>query len=184
MLEALFRDFCAVKRGPNISYLESSNLCFLALISTDDLTFRVFSNGTIMGTCDICNTDYNTDNWEPGLMTIFVTWQLIVTLDSIRNSCDVFLGASLIGDMNQNILCCWHVSPPWCLPLVQPRLDFVLEARIVLKSHLIQESNQSKKMEFCGKNSRVGQGVMAKPHFLSRKRIAFDFLLTFDSFWW
>ena len=26
---------------------------------------------------------------KPGLMTIFVTWQLIVTLDSIRNSCDV-----------------------------------------------------------------------------------------------
>ena len=42
-----------------------------------------------MGTCDICDTDYNTDNWEPGLMTIFITWQLIVTLDSIRNSCDV-----------------------------------------------------------------------------------------------
>ena len=35
-------------------------------------------------------TDYNTDNWEPGLMTIFVAWQLIVTLDSIRNSCDVY----------------------------------------------------------------------------------------------
>ena len=29
------------------------------------------------------------DNWEPEFMTIFVTWQLIVTLDSIRNSCDV-----------------------------------------------------------------------------------------------
>ena len=43
-------------------------------------------------TCDIWDTDYNTDNWEPGFMTIFVTWQLIVTLDSIRNSCDV-LGA-------------------------------------------------------------------------------------------
>ena len=41
-------------------------------------------------TCDIWDTDYNTDNWEPGIMTIFVTWQLIVTLDSIRNSCDVF----------------------------------------------------------------------------------------------
>ena len=40
-------------------------------------------------TCDIWDTDYNTDNWEPGFMTIFVTWQLIVTLDSIRNSCDV-----------------------------------------------------------------------------------------------
>ena len=40
-------------------------------------------------TCDIWDTDYNTDNWEPGFMTIFVTWQLIVTLDSIRNYCDV-----------------------------------------------------------------------------------------------
>ena len=27
------------------------------------------------------------DNWEPEFMTIFVTWQLRVTLDSIRNSC-------------------------------------------------------------------------------------------------
>ena len=44
----------------------------------------------LFSTCDIWDTDYNTDNWEPGFMTIFVTWQLIVTLDSIRNSCDVF----------------------------------------------------------------------------------------------
>ena len=56
-----------------------------------DISFRVFSNGAIIGTCDICDTDYNTDNWEPGLMTIFVTWQLIVTMDSICNSCDVLL---------------------------------------------------------------------------------------------
>ena len=41
-------------------------------------------------TCDIWDTDYNSDNWEPEFMTIFVIWQLIVTLDSIRNSCDVF----------------------------------------------------------------------------------------------
>ena len=41
--------------------------------------------GAIIGTCDI----WDTDNWEPELMTIFVTWQLIVTLDSICNSCDV-----------------------------------------------------------------------------------------------
>ena len=40
--------------------------------------------------CDIWDTNYNTDNWEPEFMTIFVTWQLIVTLDNIRNSCDVF----------------------------------------------------------------------------------------------
>ena len=38
---------------------------------------------------DLWDTDYNSDNWEPEFMTIFVTWQLIVTLDSIRNSCDV-----------------------------------------------------------------------------------------------
>ena len=27
--------------------------------------------------CDIWDTDYNTVNWEPEFMTIFVTWQLI-----------------------------------------------------------------------------------------------------------
>ena len=43
----------------------------------------------ILVTCDIWDTDYIPDNWEPEFMTIFVTWQLIVTLDSIRNSCDV-----------------------------------------------------------------------------------------------
>ena len=41
-------------------------------------------------TCDIWDTDNNSDNWEPETMTIFVIWQLIVTLDSIRNSCDVY----------------------------------------------------------------------------------------------
>ena len=46
---------------------------------------------TILETCDIWDTDYNSDNWEPEFMTIFVTWQLIVTLDIIRNSCNVFL---------------------------------------------------------------------------------------------
>ena len=49
---------------------------------------------TILETCDIWDTDYNSDNWEPEFMTIFVTWQLIVTLDSIRNSCDVLLNPS------------------------------------------------------------------------------------------
>ena len=41
-------------------------------------------------TCDIWDTDYNSGNWEPKFMTIFVIWQSRVTLDSIRNSCDVF----------------------------------------------------------------------------------------------
>ena len=33
--------------------------------------------------------DFNSDNQEPEVMTIFVTWQLRVTLESIRNSCNV-----------------------------------------------------------------------------------------------
>ena len=40
------------------------------------------------------DTDYNSDNWEPEFMTIIVTWQLRVTLDSIRNSCDVWFLSS------------------------------------------------------------------------------------------
>ena len=52
--------------------------------------------------CDIWDTDYNTDNWEPEFMTIFVFWQLIVTLDSIRNSCDVFVILSTF----RALLCC------------------------------------------------------------------------------
>ena len=44
---------------------------------------------TILETSDIWDTDWNSDNWEPEFVTICVTWQLRVTLDSIRNSCDV-----------------------------------------------------------------------------------------------
>ena len=41
---------------------------------------------TILQTCDNWDTDFNTYNWEPEFMTIFVTWQSRVTVDSIRNS--------------------------------------------------------------------------------------------------
>ena len=51
--------------------------------------FREYLQRAIPETCEIWDTDYNFDNWEPGFMTICVTWQLRVTLDSIRNSCDV-----------------------------------------------------------------------------------------------
>ena len=54
------------------------------------ISIREHPKGAIIGTCDIWDTDYNTNNWVPGFMKIFITWQLIVTLDSIRNSCDVF----------------------------------------------------------------------------------------------
>ena len=53
-------------------------------------SIREHTKGAIIGTCDIWDTDYNTANWEPGFMTIFVTWQLIVTLDSIHKW-DVFI---------------------------------------------------------------------------------------------
>ena len=57
----------------------------------------------ILVTCDIWDTDYISDNWELEFMTIFVTWQLRVTLDSIRNSCDVWL---------------WCGSGRWCCGVV------------------------------------------------------------------
>ena len=47
------------------------------------------SQKTILQNCDNWDTDCNSYNWEPEFMTIFVTWQLIATLDSIRNSGDV-----------------------------------------------------------------------------------------------
>ena len=53
------------------------------------LPMYVHPKRAIIWTCDIWDTDYNTDNWDPESMTIFVAWQLRVTLDSIRNSCDV-----------------------------------------------------------------------------------------------
>ena len=62
---------------------------------------------TILETCDIWDTDYNSDNWEPKFMTIFVTWQLIVTLDSIRNSCDV---STTSRNESKNIDICYSVE--------------------------------------------------------------------------
>ena len=52
--------------------------------------------GAILETFDLWDTDYNSDNWEPEFMTIIVTWQLRVTLDSIRNSCDVLVRSCLL----------------------------------------------------------------------------------------
>ena len=40
---------------------------------------------------NLCEINVISDSWEPEFMTIIVTWQLRVTLHSIRNSPDVFL---------------------------------------------------------------------------------------------
>ena len=39
---------------------------------------------------NLCEIVDISESWYPEFMTIIVTWQLRVTLDSIRNSCDVF----------------------------------------------------------------------------------------------
>ena len=62
------------------------------LFFTTETIETIFDNfeNKVLETCDIWDTDYSSDNWEPEFMTIFGTWQLIVTLDSIRISCNVF----------------------------------------------------------------------------------------------
>ena len=44
---------------------------------------------TILQTCDNWDTGYNSYNWEPEFMAIFVILQSRVAVDSIRNSYDV-----------------------------------------------------------------------------------------------
>ena len=68
------------------------------MMRTHDLTNKKIMTKKITKTknletcdnCDMSNTVNNSDDWEPEFMTIFVTWQLRVTLDSICNSYDVW----------------------------------------------------------------------------------------------
>ena len=53
------------------------------------IPFTMTMTMIIQETCGLWDIDYNFDNLEPEFMTIFVTWQLRVTLESIRNSCNV-----------------------------------------------------------------------------------------------
>ena len=74
----------------NFFYNFDNFLQLTTVFTIQTIAFAILTiEKTILETCDIWDTDYNSDNWEPEFMTIFVTWQLIVTLDSIRNSCDV-----------------------------------------------------------------------------------------------
>ena len=66
-----------------------TNWNFLTILTIIDNFWQFWHFLTILETCDIWDTDYNSDNSEPEFMTFFVTWQLRVTLDSICNSCDV-----------------------------------------------------------------------------------------------
>ena len=68
--------------------------------------FREHPWGAIIEICDIWDTDYNSDNWDLEFMTIFVNWQLRMTVDSIRNSCNVFI-PSLKSVIYRVIFCNW-----------------------------------------------------------------------------
>ena len=98
-------------------------------------SIREHPKGAIIGTCDIWDTDHNTDNWEPGFMTIFVTWQSIVTLDSIRNSCDVLpifgisseLSATTYVDLQEHrdgwVMFLWAICPSVYVSLVSAKIS-------------------------------------------------------------
>ena len=58
---------------------------------------------TISEACEIWDTNYNSENREHKFMTIFVAWQLKVTLDSICNSCDVFVRRSTKKQMGIHV---------------------------------------------------------------------------------
>ena len=46
----------------------------MTFVQSDEVTWP--DQKKTLRCCDIWDTDYNTDNWEPEFMTIFVTWQL------------------------------------------------------------------------------------------------------------
>ena len=100
-------------------------------------------------TCDLWDTVYISDNWEPGFMTIFVIWQLIVTLDSLRNSCDVFFTFHFLivqNPLSQDTAAAnWetvlkHISTIFYIKDTQCRKAFVV---------FIQSSFQIPNINFC-----------------------------------
>ena len=66
---------------------------------------------TILQTCDNWDTDYKFYNWEPEFMTIFVTWQSTVTVDSTRNSCDVLTSFLAQLERSKNLFFTKNPSP-------------------------------------------------------------------------
>ena len=87
ILSQLFSTFF-LQQFSTFSQLFKSILNFFQLfIQPMYLHLGEHPKGVIIGTCDILDTDYSADNWEPGFANN--TWQLIVTLDSIRNACHV-----------------------------------------------------------------------------------------------
>ena len=68
----------------------------IKMTETNTKTMTQTMTKTILETCDIWDTDYNSDYWEPEFMTIFLIWQLRETLDNIRNSCSDWVTEPLL----------------------------------------------------------------------------------------
>ena len=82
------------------------NFCFWTLFQwtttkvtaeIKQLICNIYNDKNNPGTCDIGDTDYNSDNWESEFMTIFVTWQLRFVFRNLDNLKD-----SDIGDTDYN----------------------------------------------------------------------------------
>ena len=122
---------------------------------------------TILVTCDIWDTDYNFDHWEPEFMTFFVAWQLRGTLDSIRNSCDVLFNSfsqsqiSLAVRHRKKLIQCEMYSIFW--QLVFQWHDHDLKRKVwmyVLYTKPVSSSNQESEimmltLQSCDKESKM-----------------------------
>ena len=75
----------------HLSFAQLYIVQFLTIFDKSEIVKTMTMTMIILETCGLWDIDYNSDNWELEFMTIFVTWQLRVTLDSIHNSCDVFM---------------------------------------------------------------------------------------------
>ena len=79
--------------------------------------------GAILETCDLWDTDHNSDNWEPEYMTIFVTWQFRLTLDSICNSCYVYFVPPFFLQVCETLHTFLHWTSPICALERNPSWD-------------------------------------------------------------
>ena len=78
----------------HLSFAQLHIVQFLTIFDKSEIVKTMTMTMIILETCGLWDIDYNSDNWELEFMTIFVTWQLRVTLDSICNSCDVYFVVS------------------------------------------------------------------------------------------
>ena len=85
-------------------------------------------------------------------MTTFVTWQLRVTLDSIRNSCDVFVSLNMIND-GKRMMKISHWVIPSCQFFGEPVMDNVSARRGArirrwCYRHLMSDAAKRMKLEY------------------------------------